>query len=132
MLMREFEVAAGRAAFTANDNDIPFKLGDDVLNAKAPTTGQLTLFFRGGHRGGLRSIESLMEFFSDVLDDKDWRIVENQLRDGMDIAVLSDISAYLIGEWSGRPTLLPSVSTQSPNGTGPKSTAKRAAKASTS
>lgn len=125
--MREFEVAAGRAVFK-NDADIQFKLGDNVLTAKAPTTGQLTLFFQGGLRGGLRSVEGLLEFFSDILSDRDWRIVENHLRDGMDIDVLSNISTYLIGEWSGRPTLPLSVSTPSPNGTGPKSTGKRAAK----
>ena len=126
--MREFEVAVGRAAFN-NSGDVQFKLGKDVLTAKAPTTGQLTLFFRGGQKGGLRSVESLMEFFSDLLDDKDWKIIENHLRDGMDLTVLSDISAYLVAEWSGRPTRPSSDSTPSPNGTGPKSTAKRSSKA---
>ena len=124
--MREYEVAEGRAVFN-NHADIEFKLGDDVLTAKCPTTGQLSLFFRGGNRGGIRSIEALLEFFSDVLNDADWRKVENRLRDGMDIDLLSRISNDLIGEWSGRPTPLASASSSTPNGTGPKSTGKRSA-----
>jgi len=125
--MREYEVATGRAVFN-NTADIKFKLGDDEMTARCPTTGQLSLFFRGGSRGGLRSIEALIEFFSDVLDDKDWRKVETRLRDGMDIDILSTISNDLIGEWSGRPTPLSSVSSPTPNGTGPKSTVKRSVK----
>jgi hypothetical protein len=126
--MREFEVATGRAVFN-NSADITFKLGDDEMTAKCPTTGQLSLFFRGGQKGGLRSIEALLEFFSDVLtDDRDWRKIETRLRDGMDVDVLSQISNYLIGEWSGRPISPPSVSSPTPNGTGPKSTVKRSVK----
>ena len=124
--MREFEAAVGRAVFN-NDQSIQFKLGDDVLTAKSPTTSQLALFFRGGQKGGINSISALIEFFSDVLDDADWRKVETRLRDGMDIDVLNHISSYLIGEWSGRPIPLPSVSSPSPNGTGRKSTGKRSA-----
>ena len=126
--MREFEVAAGKAAFT-NSSDIEFKLGDAVLTARAPTTGQLSLFFRRGNKGGLRSVESLIEFFSDVLDDRDWKTVEGLLRTGMELDVLAEISTFLIGEWSGRPTKPSSASTRSPNGTGLKSTVKRTARA---
>jgi hypothetical protein len=124
--MREFEVATGRAVFN-NNADITFKLGDDEMTAKCPTTGQLSLFFRGGTRGGLSSIGALIEFFSDVLEDADWRKVETRLRDGMDVEVLSEISNFLIGEWSGRPIRPSSVSSPTPNGTGPKSTGKRSA-----
>jgi len=124
--MREFEVATGRAVFN-NNADITFKLGDDEMTAKCPTTGQLSLFFRGGSKGGLRSIEALFEFFSDVLDDRDWRKVENRLREGMDVDVLSEISNFLIGEWSGRPIKPSSVSSPTPNGTGRKSTVRRSA-----
>jgi hypothetical protein len=126
-MMREFEVAVGRSVFN-NDAEIEFKLGQHTLTAKCPTTGQLTLFLQGGTKGGLNSVQSLVEFFSDILSDRDWRIMENHLRDGMDIEVLSEINSYLIGEWSGRPIQLPSDSSPTPNGTGPKSTAKRDAK----
>jgi|KBSMisStandDraft_5_1062788.scaffolds.fasta_scaffold1265367_2 hypothetical protein len=124
--MREYEVATGRAVFN-NNADITFKLGDDEMTAKCPTTGQLSLFFHGGRSGGMRSIEALIEFFSDVLGDADWRKVEAKLRDGMDIDVLSEISNDLIGEWSGRPIRPSSVSSPTPNGTGRKSTVKRSA-----
>jgi hypothetical protein len=122
--MKEYEVATGRAVFN-NDHKIKFKLGDDEMTATCPTTGQLSLFFRGGAKGGLRSIDALLEFFADVLDDASWRKIETRLRDGMDIDVLSEISNDLIGEWSGRPIKPSSVSSPTVNGTGRKSTGKR-------
>ena len=126
--MREFSTAATRGkAGVPNPIDIEFKLDDDVLTARAPTSGQVALFVQHGRGGGVQSITSLFEFFSDVLDDHDWALVEEKLRDGMDVDLLSEISNYLIGEWSGRPTKLSSVSSPTPNGTGRKSTAKRPA-----
>jgi len=127
--LREFSTAATRGkAGVPNAIDIEFKLDDDVLTAHAPTSGQVVLFIQHGRSGGVASIEGLFAFFSDVLDDKDWKKVEEKLRDGMDVELLSEISNYLIGEWSGRPTRLSSVSSPTPNGTGPRSTAKQPAK----
>src|SRR5262245_50614589 len=124
--MREFATAIGRAG-VAHAEDVQFKLGEDVLTAKAPTVGQLGLFFQNGREGGFRTVESLFCFMSDILDDADWRKVENHLRDGLDIAVINDIAVYLIGEWSGRPTPPSSDSSPTQNGTGRKSTGKRRA-----
>jgi hypothetical protein len=123
--MREFSTAATRGkAGVPNPVDIEFKLDDDVMTAHAPTSGQVALFIQHGRVGGIASVTSLFEFFSDVLDDADWRKVEVKLRDGMDVDLLSEISTYLIGEWSGRPTHLSSVSSPTRNGTGPRSTGK--------
>ena len=119
--MREFEIATGRAALVQTD-DIVFKLGDREITAHAPTLGQLALFLQGGARGGMNSITGLIEFISDVVSDRDWRFIQRQLRDGLDVDVLSQISSYLIGEWSGRPTLLASVSGTTPGDTGQPST----------
>lgn len=131
--MREFTTATTRGrAGVPNPVDIEFKLDDDVLIARAPTTGQIALFVQGGRGGGIRSIESLFEFFSDVLDDADWSKVEVKLRDGMDVDLLAEISNYLIGEWSGRPTTPRTASSRTRNGTGPRSTVKRQAAVSTS
>jgi hypothetical protein len=129
--MREFEAAIGRAGFTNNDQPIEFKLGDDVLTANPPTTGQLALFFQGGRQRGFRTITSLMEFISDILNDRDWAKVQEKLRDGLDVDVLSEIATYLIGEWSGRPTTPSSASSPTRKGTGRRSTVKQPAKAST-
>lgn len=124
--MREFTTAATRGkAGVPNAIDIEFKLDDHVLTAKAPTSGQVALFVQHGRGGGLSSVTALFEFFSDVLDDADWAIVEDKLRDGMDVDLLSDISTYLIGEWSGRPTKRSSASSPMRSGTGRKSTAKQ-------
>lgn len=126
--MREFETAATRGkAGVTNAIDIEFKLDGDVLTAHPPTSGQVALFVQHSRSGGIATVTGLFEFFSDILDDDDWAKVENKLRDGMDVELLADISNYLIGEWSGRPTKPSSVSSRTRNGTGPKSTAKRPA-----
>lgn len=126
--MREFSTAANRGkAGVTNAIEIEFKLDEDVLTAKPPTSGQVALFIQHGRSGGISSVTSLFEFFSDVLEDKDWKIVEDKLRDGMDVELLAQISNYLIGEWSGRPTTQSSASSPTRNGTGRKSTAKRPA-----
>lgn len=123
--MKEFTTAATRGKpGVSNATDIEFKLDDDVLTAHAPTSGQIALFVQQARSGGLSSITGLFEFFSDVLSDADWKVIKEKLRDGMDVDLLSDISTYLIGEWSGRPTKQSSVSSPTPNGTGPRSTAK--------
>jgi len=119
--MREFEIAQGRAAMVHSD-DIVYKLGDRELTAHCPTLGQLSLFLSGGSRGGLRMISTLLEFFSDISSNQDWRYIEGLLRDGLDVDILSSISSFLIGEWTGRPTLPSSASGPTPNGTGPPST----------
>jgi len=126
--MREFTTAATRGKpGVGNAVEIEFKLDDKVLTARPPTTGQVALFITHGRHGGIRSVESMFEFFSDILDDRDWALVEDKLRDGMDVELLAEISNYLIGEWAGRPTSPSSVSSPTPNGTGPRSTVKRPA-----
>ena len=131
--MREFTTAANRGkAGVPNAIDIEFKLDDDILTAKAPTSGQVALFIQGGRSGGISSVTALFEFFSDVLEDDDWAKVEVKLRDGMDVQLLAEISNYLIEEWSGRPTKRSPVSSRTLNGTGRKSTGKQQAAGRTS
>ena len=128
--MREFSTAASRSTSGfKNAVDIEFKLDDHELTAHPATTGQVALLVQGGRERGIRSVTSLFEFFSDILDDDDWKIVHAKLRDGMDVELLNDIAMWLIGEWSGRPTTSPSASSATRNGTGSRSTVKRQAKA---
>ena len=119
--MREFAIAAGRAALV-KDEPITYKLGDRELTANPPSVGQLALFVMSGRGMGLGSVTGMLEFLSDVTSDKDWRYIQDKLRDGLDITVLSEVTNYLIGEWSGRPTGLSIDSSPTPNGTGPSST----------
>lgn len=119
--MREFEVAVGRAAVNKAD-DISFKLDEDEMIAKAPTSGQLALFMRGGREGGMGSLQSLLDLMESVLRPADYKLVQRRLRQGMDMKIVSDVATYLIEEWSGRPIQVPSDSTQTPSGTGPEST----------
>lgn len=126
--MKEFSTAATRGkAGVTNPVKIEFMLDDKTLVAHPPTTGQIALLLQGGRDGGVSSITAMFEFFSDILDDADWAIIHEKLRDGMDVDLLAAVSTYLIGEWSGRPTVPSSVSSRTRNGTGRQSTAKRPA-----
>jgi hypothetical protein len=133
--MREFEAAIGRAAMK-NDQEITVlikggeELGNHELTVKPPTTGQLALFInRGAGRSGrgIGAVTGILEFFSDITDEDNWQMLKDLLRDGLDIGVLAEISTYLIGEWSGRPTRSPSEPSPTRRTTGRKSTAKRQA-----
>ena len=128
--MKQFITAArrGKAAVT-NPVDVEFEFeaspGNFVqMTAHAPTTGQLALFL--GHQedansGGVRALFSLL---NDVLDDDSYRIIEAQLRDGLDVDVIVEIVQYLVAEWAARPTGPPPGSSASRRTTGAGSTGR--------
>lgn len=91
------------------------------MTAHPPTTGQIALFL--GHQGsGAAGVRAMFELLQAVLDEADYAIIENQLRDGLDVQVIVELVQYLTEEWSGRPTSPPSVSPTSPSSTGSPST----------
>lgn len=119
--MREFEVAAGRAAVQHTD-DISFMLDTDELIAHAPTSGQLALFLRGGREGGMQSLQSLLDLMESVLRPGDYKLIQRLLRQGMDMKIVSDMATFFVEQWSGRPTQPPSDSSPTPSATGQEST----------
>ena len=123
--MQEFKTAAGRVAFNEG-KDITFTVDDREMTAHPPTTGQLALFMR---TDGVRAVPSLLGFLSDVLEPIDWRWCEARLHQGIDVGVFAEIATWLIGEWSGRPTMPASDSSPTPSDTGRKSTGKQLATA---
>lgn len=135
--MRQFTTAAKRgAAGVANPIDLSFEYevreGEFIeMVAHPPTTGQLALFM-GGNGRGMANVRALFDFLATVLDDKDYAIIEGQLRDGLDLQVVIDLVQYLSGEWSARPTSPPSDSSQSRKSTGRRSTVRHLPTASTS
>jgi len=123
--MKSFDTSARQAsAGVANDAPIEFELDGVVLVAEAPTAGQLVLFLTANRRGGLDSIESMFELLATVIDDEAVDLLKDKLSDGMEITVITDIIAYLVEEWSARPTQPSSAATPSRKSTGKRSTAK--------
>lgn len=128
--MKQFTTAAKRGtAAVSNPVDITFEYevreGEFVeMTAHPPTTGQLALFMSHGASGGVRSVQVLFEFLSTVLNDYSYAIIEDQLRDGLDIAVVSEMVQYLTGEWGARPTKSSPSSASSRRTNGRRSTVK--------
>lgn len=136
--MRQFTTAAKRGVAGVNNPiDITFEYevreGEFVeMTAHPPTTGQLALFMGSGGARGMSSVRALFEFLATVLDERDYAIIEEQLRDGLDLQVIIDVVQYLSTEWSARPTSQPSGSSQSRRSTGRRSTVRPLPAASTS
>lgn len=128
--MRQFTTAARRgAAAVRNPVDVTFEFevreGEFVeMTAHAPTTGQLALFMAHQLDAGSGAVRAMFNLLSAVLDPRDYRIVEQQLHEGLDVVVVTEVVQYLIEEWSARPTLPPSDSATSPPTTGSRSTGK--------
>lgn len=138
MTMKQFQTAARRGAGAVNNPvDITFEFevreGEFVeMTAQPPTTGQLALFFAHQYDSGTGGVRALFDFLSAVLPDRSYQIIEDQLHDGLDVAVVIEIVQYLTEQWSARPTPPPRASSGSRRSTGARSTAKPLAAVSTS
>jgi hypothetical protein len=137
MTIKQFHTAARRGEGAVNNPvDIPFEWevreGEFVeMIAKAPTTGQLALFFTHQTDAGTGGIRALFDFLSSVLSDAHYKIIEDQLHDGLDVAVVIEVVQYLTQEWSARPTKKPPSSSGSRRNGGRSSTAKQLSAVST-
>jgi len=137
MTMKQFGTAARRGTGAVNNPvDVHFEFevreGEFAeMVAHAPTTGQLALFFAKQYEGGTAGVRAMFDFLAAVLDDHAYKQIENQLHEGLDVAVLIEVVQYLIEEWSARPTKRPPTSSGSRQATGKRSTAKQLAAVST-
>jgi hypothetical protein len=130
MTMKQFHTAARRGEGAVNNPvDIIFEWevrdGEFVeMTAHAPTTGQLALFFAHQTDIGTGGIRALFDLLASVLGDADYKIIENQLYDGLDVAVVIEVVQYLTEQWSARPTKKPASSPGSRRNGGKRSTVK--------
>lgn len=131
MTIKQFTTAARRGTVAvANPIDITFEFeireGEFVeMTAHPPTTGQLALFFSHQTDGGTGFIRAMFDLLSCILPDDDYKIIEDQLYEGLDVEVLIDMIRYLTEEWSARPTPSSNGSSPSRPSTGRQSTGKR-------
>ena len=135
--MKQFTTAARRGtAAVSNNADVTFEFevrdGEFVeMTAHPPTTGQLALFMGHQLETGTGAVRAMFSLLDAVLDERDYGIIENQLQDGLDVAVVIEVVQYLIEEWSGRPTGPSPASSPSRRTTGRRSTVKPLNAAST-
>jgi len=129
--MKSFSTAAKAAG---HEKDLP--IGPDVqfehdgrtVVAKSPTAPQLAIFlsaFGDTAEMGTRVVDTL-NFYSSRFSREDGAYFKRRLNDpddAFDFADMSEILAWLIEEWSGRPTTSPSDSVSWPTPTGNGSTA---------
>jgi len=103
-----------------------------TMLAHAPSSGQFALLMKSnGERTLAAQMRGMFDFLAAILDDDDYEVIEQQLHEGMDVEVITDLVSWLIGEWADRPTQPRSVSPSSPRTTGRRSTARPRAAAST-
>lgn len=127
---KQFSTAARRGqAAVPNAVEIPFDFETGVdqwktLTAHPPTSGQVALFLSQQGHGGVQTVTALFDFLAAVLNQTDYDVIEAQLREGLDVSVITEIIEYLISEWGARPTTPRSASSRSRNGTGRRSTVK--------
>lgn len=124
--MKEFTTAVEKAG---QDEEAPLEFAVDgtLCHGYYPGDGQLAylLASTGRHSSEQEQIAGLINFFVAVLDDESHRYVVSRLldrRDEFGIEQVQKIMEWMVGEWSGRPTKSPSVSTSSPPSTGQSST----------
>lgn len=131
MTMKQFQTAARRGqTAVANPVDVSFEWeateGTYVeMVAHPPTTGQMALFLSHQLDTGTGGVRAMFDLLSTVLEPGQYRIIENQLRDGLDVDVVIEVVRYLIAEWSARPTQPPSGSSPSRRSTGVRSTVRQ-------
>lgn len=124
--MQEFTTAVQEVSDDASD-EIKFKIDDREITAYQPQDGQLAMLLASIGRGSSETdkIAGAINFFVAILSEPDAAYVETRLFDRKDqfgLAQIEEVMEWLVEQWSGRPTQSLSVSTPSPESTGPSST----------
>ena len=123
--MREFKTAAQEAVDPGTTIEV--KIDDDEYHFRRPREGQVAMLMASTGRGSRQTdqVAGVINFVAAVLPEPEREVLVGRLLDYDDPLGLNDIQnvlEYLIGEWSGRPTVSPSDSGESPSPSGPNST----------
>lgn len=120
--IKEFTTAAKHAAGEAED-PLEFSLDGKVLRAFRPTEGQLALLMAAvsRHTSEATKVAGAIDFFVSIMDQDSYTYLADRLmsrEDPIGLEQITEVTQWIIEEWSGRPTPSPSVSTpsQSPDG----------------
>jgi hypothetical protein len=139
--MREFSTAAWAAARTKDETEEAFgwpitvPIDGREVEFGAASVGQITMVIAAMEGDVFRKIATIINFFFSLVkdeDDRGWfkqRLYDSQ--DDFGPGMMEEITKAIIEEWGARPTQPASGSSDSPQATGPRSTARRHSKAST-
>jgi hypothetical protein len=124
--MQEFTTAVKEVTGETID-EIKFKIDNREVTAYQPQDGQLAMLLASIGRGSSETdkIAGAINFFVAILSEPDAAWIEVRLLDRKDdfgIQQVEEVMEWLVEQWSGRPTKSLSVSTPSPESTGPSST----------
>lgn len=132
--MREFVTAvtaeSSRLDHATEDDAQPvtYRVDGREVTFYPPSTSQLVMIVATEGAETNEMIANYINFFFGLLDPKDVAYFRKRLfsrTDDFGIVQIRDISSALIEEWSANPTQQPSDSSDSPQSTGRRSTAKR-------
>jgi hypothetical protein len=117
----------GRTKTLQDFDPLEFTLNDQTFSCRRAIQGSVLLEFisNADSQDGGRSARALEEFFKDVLPPDDHARFQIMLKDPEIIVNLSDlgeIAAWLIEEYTARPTQGPNSSSSGPLNSGPVST----------
>jgi hypothetical protein len=114
--MKEFARAVQEA--TEEEQPLEFKVEghDEVLRSFKPSDGQLAMLMAstGRHTSEHTQVAGIIDFFVSLLDEPSQLLTTDWLLDRTDpfgIEMVNDIMAWMVEEWTARPTPLRSVST---------------------
>jgi len=124
--IKEFTTALKEVTGDAEDV-MTFTVDGTELTCYYPNDGQLAILAAslGRHSSQHTQIAGIIDFFVEVMDEQSHSYLVERLLDRKDpfgLTEVQDIMAWMMEEWTGRPTQRPSVSTQSQKTAGPRST----------
>ena len=124
--MKVFTTAV-EAAEAQPEEGTPFEIDGFECHYIKPSDTQIALLMAqmGKFSTIPEQIAGIVNFFVQALDDESYQYVVGRLMDRRDpfgIDQIQEILAWMMEEWTGRPTQPPSVSTESPPNGGQKST----------
>lgn len=124
--MKEFTTALKEVTGEAEEV-MKFTVDGTELTAYYPSDGQLAILAAsvGRHSSVHNQVAGIIDFFVEVMDDFSHSYLRDRLLDREDpfgLEEVESIMAWMMEEWTGRPTQQPSVSTPSRRSGGPRST----------
>ncbi len=126
--MKEFITAATEAVEEDDAGTLEFSVDGVLCKAYKPNDGQIAVLMattNGRHLSEGEMIAGIINFFVATLDDETHNYLVNKLLDRNDpfgVLQVQDIIAWMMEEWSGRPTQSSTASTPSRRSGGRKST----------
>lgn len=99
-------------SFTSPDavpaKEVPFELDGDAFTFVVPKNSVLLMRMRAGQKqGGMGTANAVLDWLEAGLTGDEWDLIESRLEDPddpLDVQTVVEVTKWLIGEATGRPT----------------------------